>query len=186
MAVAIAFIIIFPAIVTSEPEVPVIENNIGALGDVKWSVLAPSAFRKENGNGWMLMAGDDVSGTDLATFMPSIPDARGCFIRALNGVVQPSGEMTGLRADGKQDPEGDKRTVGSWQGDAFKQHSHPIKRFQHRDNPGDQPKSPYWDVFHSLQTTWSGRYTKYPAEGGNPHETRPRNIALYCYVKVNR
>ncbi len=153
-------------------------DGIG-VGTVVWSVLPPEDFRKENGKGWILLAGDDVSDTRLGQDygFQYLPDARGCFLRALNGIVMPGGEMRNLRENRleKGDSGGDRRTVGSWQGDTVGKHTHPYR-------VGDAVRG------HDAKTK-GGEFFYGGIElttGENPGaETRPRNIALYCYIKVD-
>ncbi len=174
------------------------EPNIGAIGDVKWSLLPPTDFRNVNGNGWMLLAGDEIPNEDLADFgISKLPDARGCFLRALNGVIMPDGNMKQLRSNRAEqgDPEGDTRTVGSFQFDSFDEHSHEVLRTPSGDD-GEWPQRAFQNLMSGdrggvhVSKSDQARHNdklgpKYIKDIGGS-ETRPRNIALYCYVKVNR
>lgn len=139
--------------------------SVGAIGDVKYSVLEPDKFTRENGDGWVLMDGREIRGTDLwrLTGMEKLPDARGVFIRGMN---------IG-RDHGNGDADGD-RQVGSSQNDLFKDHSH---QFACSGDTNAAAGNARTEIGWGLRTT-SG------ASGGGS-ETRPRNIALYTYIKVS-
>ena len=148
-------------------------KSIGAIGDVKYSVLPPDKFKEENGNGWVLM--DDkipLQNSDLNTKhgITKLPDARGLFIRGLNL----------KRSDDKADPyksENDdkERLVGDYQEDMLKRHSHKYLSADRKDVSGKGSKSDF---------AWNSKeYTSKPTGG---LETRPKNIALFTYIKINQ
>lgn len=140
------------------------------LGTVQYSILDPAAFNDQNGAGWVLMDGRDISETDLCVRanVCSVPDARGVFIRGLN--------MNRAAAQG--DPRGNSRQVGSYQDDAFEKHNHSITWNNHRSGMGTRnANGPKTQPGDRLQ-----RNTSFAGEGT---ETRPKNIALYTYIKVN-
>lgn len=153
------------------------------LGTVIYSLLDEAAFRAANGEGWRLLSSDeDVSATDLCTKsgICTLPDGRGVFIRGMN--------LGRDRSAG--DPDGE-RLVGSSQQDVFKDHHHYLNH----------------DIWVAEQWNglgWGNRGGEHPvhqadrrrgdnnrqwlraheAVGGAGPETRPRNITLYTYVKV--
>jgi len=144
----------------------------GQVGDVRYSVLPPAQFSASAGPGWVLMDGRNVNGTNLCTGlgMCSVPDARGVFIRGMNMG----------RDAGTGDPEGN-RPLGAYQASAVEQHSHPLAQrivgdtrggFQQGVAAGGGSGS-IWDI--GIKRTGD--------EGGK--ETRPRNVALYTYIKVD-
>lgn len=143
-------------------------KNIGSgqIGDVKYSVLNEIKFREVNGDGWILMKQQDISNTTLCreTGYCTLSDARGVFIRGMNSDRE---RDTG-------DPEGN-RPVGEYQSDMLQKHDHGYSTggIWNRSWRGDDsgPKTAY---AKSSVTT---------ATGGS--ETRPRNIALYVYIKIN-
>jgi len=75
------------------------DNNVGAVGDTKHSMLSESAFIIQNGGGWILMDGRDVAGSTFhsLTGNTAIPDARGLHLRGKNNT----------RSDGNENPDGD-------------------------------------------------------------------------------
>jgi hypothetical protein len=146
-------------------------KSVGAIGDVKYSVLAPEKFREENGNGWVLM--DDkvpVIGSDLNKKhgITEIPDVRGLFIRSLN--------LT--RSDKKTDQffneNKRQRLVGEYQSDTLKSHNHKYKSSSTKPVSGKGSWSQFaWDPAEYISDNYGGL------------ETRPKNIALYTYIKIN-
>ncbi len=156
------------AFVTSNP------TEQGTVGDVRYSMLKPEVFRRLNGSGWELLEGQRV-GPDEALctqgdWCLQLPDARGVFIRGVNGSRSPS----------EGDPDST-RQVGSAQEDALRRHNH---------TDGQQLYLAKVDGHHTAHETDNSdgelniKYGERIASAGGS-ETRPRNIALYVYVKVN-
>ena len=92
-----------------------------AVGTIKKSMLTEVEFQAENGSNWVLMAGQDITGSDLAVLKVgnaidpySLPDARGQFLRGLD----PSGTV---------DPDGAGRSLGDSQADENKSHDHVLQ-----------------------------------------------------------
>lgn len=145
------------------------------VGEVRYSVLNPEQFIAIYGKTWVLLDGRNINGTDLwkVSKLVNIPDGRGVFVRGSN---MKRDTQTG-------DPDGD-RTVGSYQTDAFATHTHKYSDAHYAEvqcgniglfgNKGDS------DNDNNRCTT--DQVTE--ASGGS--ETRPRNIVLYTYVKVNK
>lgn len=141
----------------------------GILGDVKNSILDPQKFVRLNGAGWVLMDGRNINNSDLfhLTGMTMIPDARGVFIRSMN-----ENRDTNLG-----DTEGN-RSVGVYQTDEVKQHNHQYTDiFNPDDVESDNSSERAAGVRENAVVKTTSDY------GGK--ETRPRNIALYTYIKVN-
>lgn len=173
------------------------------IGDVKHSVLTEAQFQELHGTTWVLMKGQSITGSDLAAVsgITTLPDARGVFIRGKNNG----------RADGNQDPDGE-RAVGNLQGQQFGSHSHGgavggvDRSLNHYHNSGvyydsvggggvsfgqQQSDNPTPITTSYIAGTLSGSTNSdlqhahsISAEGGN--ETRPRNIALNTFIKINR
>ena len=165
---------------------PESNKNVGAVGDVKYSILPPDKFIAQNGKGWVLMDEKvQIIGSTLNTSfgIKEIPDARGMFIRGLN---------LG-RKDGNEDPFqleiGHERVAGEFQRDAFQNHTHSISH-----DVGAPSKDNLMDGYHELfciakidswrqNETWTSGSVNGGANYSN--ETRPKNIALYIYIKIN-
>lgn len=141
------------------------------VGTIIASYLSKQQMKGTYGDEWVLANGDDVSTKSQffkITGKTKLPDLRGMFIRGLNEG----------RNDGKQDPQPN-RTAGDYQEDAFKEHHHKLiwhhRSFHGAGGPGippvDEPGKDQPDT------------TKKPKEGGD--ETRPKNVAVYFYIKIN-
>lgn len=166
---------------------PEADKSTGSLGDVKYSILPPDKFIEQNGKGWVLM--DDkvlVKGSDLQNCcgVTQIPDARGLFIRG----------MSLKRADGNEDPfekeNGRARISGEFQADAILEHSHSVTYNFHAvshfnssedKHPGNGSNSEPLTVGEDSDIQIGG------VSAGNisNFETRPKNIALFIYIKIN-
>lgn len=156
-----------------------VQEDNDKVGDIRYSMLPPTIFETEN-SGWVLMNGRDVEGSEFyrITGLAKIPDARNQFIRGMGGKFD--------KADGT-DKDGEKRTVGSTQ-----EYSTALPK----------NKFIYWAAIHkhhyrnkqlcdegALKSEGdSFQHDGYQAydtfEGGDP-ETRPTNITLYTYIKIN-
>jgi hypothetical protein len=148
------------------PGAPVVPFPVGT---VIASYLAPARMQERYGGAWVLADGREVS-TKTAfyeiTGKTRLPDLRGMFIRGLNAD----------RNDGQEDPEGSKRGVGTYQPDAFAQHAH------------DNVAAGIWG--RSFKGEDSGPKTAHEKRDGKTGlaggtETRPRNVALYYYIRVD-
>jgi hypothetical protein len=97
----------------------------------------------------------------------NVPDLRGMFLRGLN--VMEAAPQIPLSVD-RRDP--DDRTVGTYQQDSFRSHSHPIGR------------EPWINGSSGASGNGIGlRENNTGASGGA--ETRPKNIAVYYYIRIN-
>lgn len=170
-------------------------KDTGALGDVKYSVLDPTEFAKQNGPGWVLLSGTSLKEVDSMyqssalkgiIQIPSLPDARGVFIRGMNeGRSIDSGDVDG----------GDDRKVGSFQRDAFASHNHEIYAGvdgQKRRIMASLGWSGGWGNQGNVSPVHAEKVPNTVNESGlisirnsGGTETRPRNIALYVYIKIN-
>ena len=167
-AVALGLVVAASAFMTRSP------GEQGTVGDVRYSMLTPERFRQLNGPGWELLKGQRV-GPDEALctkggWCINLPDARGVFIRGVNG-DRPSSEG---------DPDST-RLVGSFQRDALGRHNHNNGDQLYLTRITGQETARETDNSHSELNIKHG--VRIPSSGGP--ETRPRNIALYIYVKVN-
>jgi hypothetical protein len=137
------------------------------VGTIVASYLSPRQMKENYGDEWVLANGDEVS-TKTAfyalTGKTKLPDLRGVFIRGLNFD----------RNDEKQDPDGQNRVVGDYQPDDFMKHNHSISTagIWRRSFKGEDG---------SPRTVHQG--DGYTGDNGGK-ETRPRNVALYYYIKI--
>jgi len=163
----------------------------GAVGDVKYSILPPSAFDAANGPGWILMDKDATLKLEKSQLkqnfgIQSLPDACGVFVRGVN-----------LKREGGTGDPDNTRMPGSYQSDAFQGHFHKLTGdLSTKDKPNgapvilgasdrigpNPPKEPEFSNHHYV------RSPETDGTNGTPRtavETRPKNIALYVYVKIN-
>lgn len=182
----IGFLIIFASIlvvfITNAQEET--QSCSGAMGDVKLSVLSLDSFREVNGTCWRLANGKSMEGTllneqpELQHLQGKLPDAEGRFMRIMDH-------------EGKVDPDGKKRNVGSHQKQEIQKHKHGIVRqnyTRHRSgNGGNDRKS---ITFLSKRTDSGNRPLdntndfRDPIDYAGGKETRPVNISLYMYINV--
>ena len=105
-----------------------------------------------------------------------IEDLRGYFLR-------------GLDPTGRIDPDGSSRIAGSDQPDTFGTHSHAMT-YKEKGDKGDAAPVGKKDTDIAFRGANNFKYTKNPGSIGNPmkeeggQETRPKNIAVYYYIKI--
>lgn len=148
------------------------------IGTVLASMLQPPAFATavgdppnfEIGHSKWTLADDKgrIPGTKWAEYTQNapVPDLRGMFIRGINQG----------RSDGKQDP--DNRNPGDYQVDQFQTHIHDALYANHA---GTTPSHKYEGA--SDQNP-AGK-TAGPATGRYGSETRPKNVAVFFYLRIN-
>lgn len=120
--------------------------------------------------------GRSIAGSDLhkKTNIAVAPDLRGKFVRGLNVFYNPGEPDWDSHATG--DPEGAHRNVSSYQPDAFANHAHAWNSGQGFNAGGGGSIYARNDAGFNVSNSTT-------ATGGQ--ETRPRNIALYFYLKIN-
>ena len=148
-------------------------NQTFTVGDIKHSLLTTAQFQGLMGDCWVVMGGQDVSGSDYATLTGknALPDASGKFLRNTGGNAPLLGES---------------------QLDAFQGHWHASRgsSFTERDNGF----SPY--LLDGTGSTFSDpnsgkiRAVDPITDGvnGTPrtsNETRPVNVGVNLFVKIN-
>lgn len=174
------------------------------VGTVVASMVEPKEFAKLVGDKtnfdtrtsqWVPADGRSVAGSRYASVVTSTaPDLRGIFIRGLN-----HSEKDRVRKDVYADVIHD-RVAGSFQKGATKL---PINNFQVSIDPGHTHGDPTWSGqggpyelavqnrgpggsdfgAQSARTTKDGNHGHKITGGDN--ETRPKNIAMYYYIKIN-
>jgi hypothetical protein len=146
------------------------------IGTVVSSMLSEAQFREIYGSGWVLADGRAVAGTAYAKLIAeTAPDLRGVFLRGMT-----------LGRDGKTgDPDGGERVAGSYQADALIFHQHEFNRTT-SPGPGEETHSAL--IAHANSGSPRGR-TNFMLVGENSDyqslETRPRNVAVYFYIRVD-
>ncbi len=173
------YILVFSLLITTISNAQELEKvNTGALGDVKYSILNPEQFAMVNGDGWILLDGRKLSSksdlykllnkTGHSNIIPDdkLPNGDGVFIRGVDTDEADSyGEIE------------KNRIVGTYQDDSFKSHSHVYNNdnYDHRAGKGNSNAN--------VQKSQGGINTGNTATTGSV-ETRPKNIALYIYIKI--
>lgn len=179
---------------------------IGAVGDVKYSILDIDKFQEVNGDCWILMDGRNIMSSKLGAMgFSHIPDAQGVFIRGMD-----SREDTKERQDNSRE-FGD--PVGKYVEDAIKSHQHEyndyyfVEQREHYSEEAGLAKTTFVSLGNlrgsgnsdSDNDLWQvPRQTAYSPEptierpgpgpwGGvrNFGETRPKSISIYTYIRIN-
>ncbi len=162
------------------------QNNIMDIGDVKYSILPPDLFNDTQKGRWVLLDGKPLSQeADLYDFLEGkmrldmltknndtylLPDAKGRFIRSMN-------------VNGQGDDPNKTRKVGSFQKDIFQTHTHEMGvgvSDKAAVSQIDRPRFPDY-VQGGNRAPFQ---TKGAINGRTGNETRPKNIALYTYIKI--
>jgi hypothetical protein len=141
----------------------------GALGDVKYSILDPIQFAKVNGDCWIPMDGRTIKGSKLSAILDitKIADAGGVFLR---------GQEFSTSADNDPD-RASSSPIAMLQDDAFKSHNHGSLEYS-KDalvpfsiGAGLPLPLPLAVIGSTLNT--------------GDKETRPKNLNLWTYIRIN-
>lgn len=160
-----------------------IDNAAFHLGDLIFSVLTLAQFQAVRNTTWVLPNGTSIVGSDLhaLTGFTTAFEMRGEFIRILdNGRGVDSG-----------------RTMGSAQSEAFGSHTHTATLTLNKTLGGGGSTTGTWNqaatggppitathiMDATAQPTLSGGTLTVASSGGA--ETRPRNIAVNVFLKIN-
>ena len=159
-----------------------------SVGDLKWSVLKPVEFRKENGEDWVLLdGGKDLAEMDLefdATRLfkeyghTNIVDARGFFLRAYDNRLSDDVDRV--------DKDRSKSEVLTVQQSSGLDHTHLLLG---NGNQADKDSFSLDSQSANVSGQRGGRASFHTNErfvsraGGL--ESRPPNINFYLYIKVN-
>lgn len=162
----------------------------GAVGDVKHSILNPTQFATVNGACWVPMDGRSIAGSQLATItgMTNVPDAGGLFVR--------NQEFSG---GANQDPDRtssspiatyqDQAVISHNHGVNDPGHSHGFNDIRHGDG-GDKCNCAGSGGTASRGTTTEnnntfGVSTGISIQNAGGSETRPKNMNLWVYIRIN-
>jgi hypothetical protein len=153
------------------------------VGDIVPSTLQESQFVSVHGAGWVLADGRDVTGTKYASSVSAkVPDLRGMFLRGINA------GRTGQYAD----PAGD-RAAGSYEDDATAlpksgfatskagSHNHAGKYVG--NGAGAHESGSHGGPAYESQPIIADGDHSHVVTGGDS-ETRPKNAAVYYYIRV--
>lgn len=170
-----------------------VRRNAGAIGDVRTSLVTPEKFMDIN-PGWVWMDGRNVAGSKYAELFSTVavPNTKDQFLRG----------MGGRHDDTEQSLKNQPRKPGSYQADSTAmptkgfsgsavsagEHSHAQRVYSANGN-----RNRLW-VRDTVQQKWINQNllgTPAPAHShvvaisGGDNETRPENIAVFFYVKID-
>jgi hypothetical protein len=156
------------------------EKDEGLLGEIRYSILSPKQFETLYGPGWVLMDGRRIPGSELEQQFKweKLPDARGVFLRAKT--------HNRKLMDAHGNPDGDLE-LGTYQPDQFAKHAHGIRLEcgpTHSNATTCQPPGSQYNYVNGNGLYPHGSYSNTISETGGD-ETRPRNITVNVYVKIN-
>ena len=163
-----------------------VEKDTGNLGEIRQSILSVEDFQRIYGVGWVLMAGQPVEDSDLFRerlwTSSTLPDARGIFLRSANHG----------RANETGNPAGN-LPLGEYQADQVIRHVHQITgpeggRFfvsTAKDSCELRIGLTGGTNFADLGGCLKGITRDFPTPFGGS-ETRPRNIIVNTFIKINR
>jgi hypothetical protein len=166
------------------------------LGTIISSMLEPEAYAGEVGDPaefdrarsrWAPADARSIEGSDLARKAerhgwpvprnsrgePIAIDLRGVFLRGLNRFDDEMGD----RHESEGDPNGAGRAMGIWQPDGIKAHGHPVRASRGSGAGGISSRK-------SGPAGTAGIEVEAGPFGGA--ETRPRNVAVYFYLRINK
>lgn len=141
----------------------------GKVGDIIHSMLTEEQFIAENGAGWVLADGRDVTGSKYDTLIlgglgGNIPDMRGQFLRGKNNG----------RIDGNENPDGDV-ALGVYTTDKFKSHDHNLQNHAVVTETGSGSVG---------GISSSGNNYLYRTSFSGDNETAPKNITVNIFIKI--
>jgi hypothetical protein len=126
--------------------------------------------------------GRTIQGSRLSQFttptsMLNSPDLRGKFLRGLNSIYATNEPPFG-NWQTVGDPDGQGRVVTDFQADSVASHQHTYVHFQDNgihdmSNDQDQRNCSYGPTYPDNTSAYGGS------------ETRPRNVSVYYYIKIN-
>jgi len=136
---------------------------------------------------WIPCDGRNVSASKYGKFSGVVPDLRGVFLRNVNDYNVPFDGVGKVKED-QANP--DNTVAGVLQHDSYQSHFHNSQIAENRtgfpkesedSSPGLAPHQSYWRGNKNLDSPVSIAATS--PSGGN--ETRPKNISVYYYIKIN-
>lgn len=160
----------------------IFQENLEDIGIIKQSLLKPNQFNKTQKGSWVLLNGQEIDKeSSLYKLLEDnvnlniltkkndkyfLPNAAGAFIRSSN-----------VNGEGL-DPE-ENRLVGSIQNDTIKSHSVESEKAYYGHRNDGFPRQDDHNPGH-----WVGRL-KVKSNYVGSSETRPVNISMYTYIKID-
>ena len=167
----------------------------GAVGDVKYSILNPTDFAKENGTCWVPLDGRSISGSKLTSYVSTIPNGGGYFLRAQefsnSSNIDPGRTSTSSIATAQTDDNkshNHSASTGSAGG-----HTHDFTDYDNRNCTGFAGSETGCDGV--AETGNTSRTSTSTSNGDHTHtvsisnsggtETRPKNLNFWIYIRIN-
>jgi len=127
---------------------------------------------------WAPADGRNISASKLTrkTGQANVPDLRGVFLRGLNS-FDPFYRIKPTEV-GQLDPDGDERSVGDFQMDTIKSHSHNLFHYNQTE------KIEKRDNYDRDRLVPSNNVNK-KTENFGGKETRPKNRTVFYYIRIN-
>ena len=155
------------------------------VGTIVASMIEYDKFKDIVDGKWVPADGGNVSRDSKyyeMTKQPILPDLRGMFIRGLNAF-----ESNNPQIDDKKDPD-DERYAGHYQTDAFQKHKH--ESSTRIDASGGHifgwgGGKPGKEQETKLSSIMNGYITDGNRKPSVDDETRPKNVAVYYYIKID-
>ncbi|MEE6128382.1 hypothetical protein V2E39_13390 [Chryseobacterium arthrosphaerae] len=146
---------------------------------------SPGGIWTSNKSKWAPADGRPVPNSKFQTLtsQTQVPDLRGMFLRGLN-IFDPFQPVPNITVD-KGDP--DNRIVGSFQPDTFQGHRH-INSDNLAENIGKESPNTPKQRMNVTGASPQNSAGKFDAGFGTPRissETRPKNISVFYYIKIN-
>ena len=143
------------------------------IGSIIVSILSYKDFSQDSNFNpatsiWAPADGRKVTGSKYASIQDRVPDLRGVFLRGLNNCLKGADPLD----DGHKNPEN--KQAGEFQPDGFREHSHQIAITTVQSDFGGTGLPRYNRTTGDSQTANSGI-----------EETRPKNVSVYFYIKIN-
>jgi hypothetical protein len=133
-------------------------SSIAQIGEIKQALLTQAEFQQLNGDCWVGLNGQSISGSDYANFTgrTTLPDANCRFLRNAGGEAA---------------------ALGQTQEDEFKSHNHgTINGVNSNNNSGA--------AFPAMSNLNNRANVNTTNTGGT--ETRPKNLTVNLFIKINK
>jgi hypothetical protein len=164
----------------------------GAVGDVKYSILNPTLFAQVNGDCWVPLNGGDMTDSRLSniTGQTNVPDISGLFIR--------SHEFSG---GANRDPDRTSSSaIATFQDQSYQSHNHGLNDPGHSHPINDKVRLLSGNnfnisggsklIFSPNQFLSENRIINPSTTGISVNnfggaETRPKNLNVWMYIRIN-
>lgn len=135
---------------------------------------------------WAPADGRSVVGSEFGRILTNVPDLRGVFLRGLNQFYK-NGEGAPTLSGAQADPE-NSRTSGKFQSDTFTKHKHTVGPLNvgHSNIGNGEKLNPNWRITSDDGPNWQNVNIQQTTNEVGDAETRPKNVAIYYYIRVNK